>query len=104
MILLDTDTVTLFSYGHPRVLAHAQAATDVVTITVVSRIEILRGRWDFLLKAADGRQLERAQQLLQEAERTLNDFPIVSINAAAAAEFDRLWQDKKLKKISRADL
>lgn len=104
MILLDTDTVTLFNHRHPRIVAHAQAAAEVMSITIVSRIEILRGRWDFLLKAADGRQLERAHQLLQEAEQTLNGFPVVRIDAAAAAEFDRLRQDRKLKKIGRADL
>ena len=104
MIHFDTDIVTLFNRGHPRILAHAQAAPEAVSITIVSRIEILRGRWDFLLKAADGRQLEHAQQLLREAEQTLNDFPTVSISGATAAEFDRLRQHKKLRKIGRADL
>lgn len=104
MILLDTDTVTLLNQGHPQVAARALAATERIAITVVSRIEILRGRWDFLLKAADGGQLQRAQMLLHEAEQSLSKYTVVSINAAAAAEFDRLRQDKKLKKIGRADL
>ncbi len=104
MILLDTDTVTLLIHAHPRVAARALATTDLIAITIVSRIEVLRGRWDFLLKAADGAQLERAQQLLQEAEQNLNEFDTISIDAASAAEFDRLRQDKKLKKIGRADL
>lgn len=84
MILLDTDTVTLYNHGHPQILARLAAASDEVALTVVSRIEVLRGRWDFLLKAADGSQLERAQLLLQEAEQSLNEFDTVSIDAAAA--------------------
>jgi tRNA(fMet)-specific endonuclease VapC len=104
MILLDTDTVTLLNHGHPRVAARALAATELVAITVVSRIEILRGRWDFLLKAADGEQLQRAQQLLRETEQALNTFVVAPIDAAAAAEFDRLRGDRKVKKIGRADL
>lgn len=104
MILLDTDTVTLANHGHPRIASRVLAATDEVAITVVSRIEVLRGRWEFLLKAADGRQLQRAQQLLHEAEQALNEFTTVSIDAAAAAEFDRLRQDRKIKKIGGADL
>ena len=34
----------------------------------------------------------------------LLDITIVRINSAAAAEFDRLRQNKKLKKIGRSDL
>ena len=37
-------------------------------------------------------------------EHSLGKFTIISFNAAGAAEFDRLRQDKKLKKIGRADL
>ena len=98
MILLDTDILTWVNHGHPQLAARVLAAEDEVAITIVSRIEVLRGRWEFLLEAADGGQLERAQQLLHEAEQALNEFATVSIDAAAAAEFDRLRQDRKLKK------
>lgn len=104
MILLDTDIVTLLNQGHPQVTARALAATERIATTVISRMEILRGRWDFLLKAADGGQLQRAQQLLHEAEQSLNKYAVVFIDGAVAAEFDRLRQGKKLKKIGRADL
>jgi tRNA(fMet)-specific endonuclease VapC len=92
VILLDSDILTLFLTGHPRVTERMGAATDVVAITVVTRVEVLQGRFDSLLKAADGEQLRRAQGRLEQAEREL------------AGEFDRLRQDKKLKKIGRADL
>lgn len=104
MILLDTDTLSLLTAGHPRVAERFGAATDVIAITVVTRIEVLQGRFDFVLKAADGEQLRRAHVWLAQAERDLEKLLVVPIDEAAADEFDRLRQDKKLKKIGRADL
>jgi tRNA(fMet)-specific endonuclease VapC len=104
MILLDTDTVTLLTHGQPQLAVRVLSAREQVAITIVTRIEVLRGRWDFLLKAADGRQLQRAQQLLDEAVESLNKYAVVSINAAVSAEFDRLRQERRLRKIGRADL
>ena len=104
MIVLDTDMFSLFATGHPRVVARVEAATDLVVMTVISRIEILHGRFDFLLKAADSGQLQRAQQLLTQTERDLAEIPILLIDSRVAAKFDRLRQNKKLKKIGRADL
>jgi tRNA(fMet)-specific endonuclease VapC len=104
MIVLDTDTVTLLTSGHVRVVERALAATDVVATTVITRAEILRGRIEFLLKAADGEQVERAQTLLELSEKDLVKLIILPFRSAAAAEFDRLRQHKKLKKIGRADL
>jgi tRNA(fMet)-specific endonuclease VapC len=104
MILLDTDTVTLLASGHVRVVERALAATDVVATTVITRAEILRGRIEFLLKAADGEQVERAQVLLELSEKDLGKLIILPFRSGAAAEFDRLRQAKKLKKIGRADL
>lgn len=104
MILLDTDTVSQLHRGHPIISARALAATDVIAITIISYVELLRGRWEFLLKAADGEQLQRAQQWLTGTLEKLASFTVVPINTAAASEFDRLRQDKKLKKIGRADL
>ncbi len=57
MFLLDTDTLTHLHYGHPRVIERLrQAETSDVGTTVVTKIEILRGRYDSLLKAADSQQ------------------------------------------------
>jgi tRNA(fMet)-specific endonuclease VapC len=77
---------------------------DLVAITVVTRIEVLCGRFEYLLKAADGTQLQRAQQLLEQSERDLAKLIVIPIDVAAAAMFDQLRQTKKLKKIGRADL
>src|SRR5207249_4883845 len=71
---------------------------------LVTEVEILRGRHEFLLKASDGEQVLRAQQGLDASKQLLGTLPIIPLNAAAAAEFDKLRQNKKLKKIGRADL
>jgi tRNA(fMet)-specific endonuclease VapC len=104
MTILDTDTFSLLASGHPRVTARALAATDTVTITVITRIEALQGRFAFLLRAADAEELLRAQEWLQQTDANLRLFPIIPFDAAGAAEFDRLRENKKLKKIGRADL
>ncbi len=104
MKLLDTDSFTLLTRGHPRVAARFQADTDPLTITVVTRVEALEGRFAFLLRAADGAQLLRAQYWLRQTEADLAPFPAVPFDAVAAAEFDRLRQNKKIKKVGRADL
>jgi predicted nucleic acid-binding protein len=46
MNLLDTDTFTLFAAGLPQVVERVLSSTDLVATTVVTRIEILRGRFD----------------------------------------------------------
>lgn len=104
MIVLDTDTLTLLLAGHPRVTERHRRETDEVVLSILVRIETLQGRFATLLKAADGSELLRGQERLDQAERALAAFRIVPIDAAVAAEFDRLRQAKRLKKIGRADL
>jgi tRNA(fMet)-specific endonuclease VapC len=104
MILLDTDTFSLLSTGHPNVVARRAAATDEVAITIVTRVEALEGRFSFLMRAADGEQLLRAQQWLQQTEVNLAAFVTVPFDAAAAAQFDRLRGTRGMKKIGRGDL
>ena len=79
------------------------AGEDVV-LTAITRIEILQGRFDSVMKAADGGQLLQARQRLAETEGQLATFDVLPIDAAAAAAFDRLRKDKKLTKIGRGDL
>jgi tRNA(fMet)-specific endonuclease VapC len=105
MYVLDTDTLTLIHGGHPKVLERRQLVPSAeIAISIVTRVEMLRGRIEFLLKAADGDQLLRAQHWLQLTEERLAEIVTIPFDAAAMAEFDRLREDKKLKKIGRADL
>jgi tRNA(fMet)-specific endonuclease VapC len=104
MTLLDTDILSLAMAGNPTVLARMRRAQDDVAVTVITKIQLLRGRHDFLLKASDGEQLQRAQLWLDRTETALEGWDVVRIDANAAAEFDRLRQLKTLRKIGRADL
>jgi tRNA(fMet)-specific endonuclease VapC len=105
MHLLDTDTLTHLYAGHPRVAAQLAVLTDAdVGTTIITRIEIRRGRFDFVLKAATGPDLLRAQQLLARTEELLAQTIIVPIDEAASVEFERLRMMKGLRKIGRADL
>lgn len=105
MHLLDIDTLTHLHAGHPRVIENLRQLTDPdVGTTVITKIELLRGRFDFVLKAATGTELLRAQQLLARTEELLAQIIIVPMDEAAAVQFDRLRATKGLRKIGRADL
>jgi tRNA(fMet)-specific endonuclease VapC len=104
MILLDTDILTLLLQGHDRVQGRLRSADDDIAITIVSWLEVMQGRFDALFKAADARQLVRAQQRLEESTRQLGTLSIVPIDEASAREFAELLKAKKLKRIGRGDL
>jgi tRNA(fMet)-specific endonuclease VapC len=55
LYLLDTDTMTLWLYGNAKVRARFDAvvATDRVAISLITRVELLRGRFEAVLKAAN---------------------------------------------------
>src|SRR6266702_1475996 len=89
---------------HPRIAERYRRETDEVVISIISRIETLQGRFATLVKAADGPELQRGQRRLDQAEVDLRAFRVLPITDAVAAEFDRLRQIKKLKKIGRRDL
>jgi len=100
--LLDTDMLSLLHIGRPR-LQERFDPTNVGT-TAVTRIEILQGRFAFVMKAADGEQLRLAFTLLTRSEELLRQITVLPIDDAAAAQFDQLRRNKRLKKIGRADL
>jgi len=103
--LLDTDTITYLHAGHPRVLQHLSELADAdVGTTVITKIELLRGRFDYVIKAATGAEILRAQQLLVRTEELLAQMMIVPMDEASAVQFDRLRVTRKLRKIGRADL
>lgn len=103
MYVLDTDTLTHLLMGHKRVTEKRAQVTDEVVLTMVTRIEVLQGRFASVLKAENGEKLVLAQQRLVGTERDFESFIILAVDAAVAIEFDRLRQIKKLK-IRRGDL
>ena len=76
MIILDSDIFTLLTYRHPNVVRHYEAipAEERLAVTAVTRMEVLRGRTDSLLKAASDQELLVAAQRLQATEAALDDF------------------------------
>ena len=54
MHILDTDTLTHLHAGNPNVVKHLQVLSDAdVGVTIVTKIELLRGRFEYVLKASD---------------------------------------------------
>src|SRR5260370_34695580 len=104
MTILDTDILSLLFAGHPRVTERFDREQDEIVSTIVSRIEILEGRFASVKKAENGTRLLDAQERLRVTEEDdLPTVPLLPIDAVAAAEFERLRANKKLKKIGRGD-
>ncbi len=105
MYLFDTDTLTHLYGGQPNVVERLRTVDDPdVGITIITKVEVLRGRIDYVLKAETGVNLLKAQELLFRTEELLNQLLIVPISQAASEQFDRLRTTPKLRKIGRADL
>jgi tRNA(fMet)-specific endonuclease VapC len=105
MHLLDSDTLSHLHSGHPRVLANIRSIEDSeIGTTIVTKIEILRARYDFVLKAADGEQLLRAQQWLDVSEEQFSQMLVIGVDGSASIQFDRLRRLKRVRSIGRADL
>lgn len=105
MHILDTDTITHLHAGNLKVLENLKKTEDSdIRITVITRIELLRGRFEFLLKASNKEELVRAQKLLDRTEYLLSQIPVIPMDEKAGIQFDRLKNIKKLGKVGRADI
>jgi tRNA(fMet)-specific endonuclease VapC len=105
MYLLDTDTLSHWHAGNQRLADRIRQVDDPeIVISVVTKIEILRGRYDFVLKAADATQLLKAQFWLDRSEELFRPLTILPVDKASAELFDRLKHNRKLRNIGRADL
>lgn len=104
MILLDSDTLSLLFQGHARVEGRLRSAEPDIATTMITRIEVLRGRFEAILKAADADHLQQAHMRLRDSEQQLTTLPILPIDASAAEQFEKLLRNKKLKSIGRGDL
>lgn len=104
MYLLDTDTLSALHRDNPQVIARVARADAKVATTIITRIEILRGRIEFVRKAPTGAEVLRAQQWLNRSEELLALLEIVPFDGPAAKLFDGLRTAPGLGKIGRADL
>ena len=89
--LLDTDHLTLFHHGHPRLAQQVAArAHGAVGLTVVTVEESLRGRLAALAHAPDGAaRIARYAQLLASLQ-LFQQFPLVPFDQAAEDHFQQL--------------
>lgn len=106
MFALDTDTLTLLLRGHePTATTARQKANDgEFVLTVINWVEVIGGRFESLVKAADGTEWLKAYERLVRTQEALVMYPILPVDSAAAAHFDRFLADKKVKKPKRKDL
>lgn len=105
MHILDTDTLSQLQRGNENVKNRLANAKDYeFGITIITKAEILRGRIEFLLKAENSETLERAQRLLTESENLLAQLLTVNFDKNSFAKFDEFRQNRKYRKIGRADM
>lgn len=105
MQILDTDTITHLHAGNTKVVENLKKTNDSdIRIAVITRIELLRGRFEFLLKASGKEELIRAQKLLNRTEELLSQIPVVPVDEKSGIHFEKMIQIKKLRKIGRADI
>lgn len=105
MHLLDTDTLSYLHAGHPKIVERLRKLDDPeVGSTIITKIELLRGRFEFLLKAANSNELLKAQHWLAVTETLLEPLLVIPIDEKAAMQFDRLRTIPALRKIGHADL
>jgi tRNA(fMet)-specific endonuclease VapC len=105
MLLLDTNILTAMYVGNSKILTALDRSEDPdVATTIINKVELLKGRMDFLLKAESGVEVLRAQAWFQETERLLEEIPVVTFDSRSAELFDELSQRSALRKIGRADL
>lgn len=102
----STNDTTRHRYYHAAVsgrFSNPVVEEDVAT-TIVTWMEVLRGRFDAILKAQNGTRLQQAFQRLLASRSQLDTVPIVPFDEASALQFDKLLKNRKLKKVGRGDL
>ena len=105
MIVLDTDIVSLHYFGHPEVVKRIQRAVpEELATTVITEVEIIGARFDFLVKAANSEELLKAQKWLDESRILIGRLRVLPVTRTSARVFDLLRENKSLRKIGRADM
>jgi predicted nucleic acid-binding protein len=104
--VLDTDIFSLAFRHRPglRERIARERLSHTVCVGQITRLEALRGRIDAVLKAADAAQALRGVAGLAATEGYLAEFPMSPFDRSAGEHFDRLKDDKKLRKVGQNDL
>jgi predicted nucleic acid-binding protein len=87
--ILDTDIVSLLHEGRPKVIERLKECrgVDTVATTIITRVEILGGRFAYLLKASGTEQILKAQRLLRLSQAKLNDLPTAWLDDESLQQF-----------------
>lgn len=107
MIVLDTDIVTLLSYGRNEKLRQRLDAVEEgeeLAVTLITRMEILQGRFESLMKAANEQELLKAMERFRTSEELLHSFHLPEVNEVAARHFKEMTTPKKRIKMKRGDM
>jgi predicted nucleic acid-binding protein len=105
MIVLDTDIVTLLSYGKTASLQERISTTsEELAVTIITRMEILQGRFASIRNAADQEELGVAMDRFLASELLLNSFTRLDLTDAARKYFEQLGKAKKTKNMRRGDM
>jgi tRNA(fMet)-specific endonuclease VapC len=102
--LIDSDILSLLQHGHEQVVARFESCAEVPVIASANFAEIMRGRCDRLLKAANSQELLTAQEWLDRSIAFLAQFQITPFDQTAAECFTRLDAIPAVHRIGRADV
>jgi tRNA(fMet)-specific endonuclease VapC len=105
MHILDTDTLSHLHAGNQNVIRTIQQLPDpYISTTIVTKVEMLRGRIDYILKAKAGQDLLKAQQLFYRTDELLSQIEVMAVTQDAANRLAELVAIPHLRKVRRADL
>lgn len=108
MYILDTDTVSLMWKGQAKVAEKIRLLGRTMkvplAITLVTYIELIKGRFGHVLTAADSTELHQAVRRYNDTAARLRDMEVISFDESALSFFDQLREHKKLKKMGRPDM
>jgi tRNA(fMet)-specific endonuclease VapC len=92
MTIFDTDVFTLFTHGNDKISRRIQGLPDdeVLAVTLVTQMEVLRGRFASVEKASGEEELKSAVERFRLSEQALAQFQVIYPDDAAAQHFERL--------------
>ncbi len=102
--ILDTDTFTHLQKDNENVKRRLKNLNNEVGTSIITKAEVLNGRYAFLLKADNSENLKKAQRLLYESENWLSKLSTIEFESKSFAIFDEFRQNSKFRKIGRADM
>lgn len=91
LYVLDTDTFSLYRYGHPLVVQRVDSCPpDELAITVITVEEVISGWFNALRQARHPNQLEHAYRGLAESVPLLSRWAILAFTQAVSIRYEQL--------------